>query len=54
MDYTKTLPLTSSGLVVFGTAISDQWLVGASVAAALVAGLLIRMFFRRHRKAVEE
>ena len=54
MDYSRSVPLTSAGLVVFGATVSDKTLLVLAVGVVLGGGLLIRLLFRRRRSAIGE
>lgn len=53
MDYPKTIPLTGSGLVIGGLAIGRYWILASSLLLVGGGAILIRLFFRRGKKATE-
>lgn len=54
MDYQKTLPATGAGIVVGGTVISEQWLLAAALALVVAGAIVIRLAFRRGKKATDK
>jgi uncharacterized membrane protein len=53
MDYQKSIPLTGSGIVIGGIAISGYWIILLSLIIVSLAALLIRLFFRKGKTAFD-
>ena len=53
MDYEKTIPLTGATTVATGLVIGRYWILLASLTIVSVGAILIRLFFRRGKKATE-
>lgn len=51
MDYGKTLPITGAGITIGGIFLGQLWLVAIAVTLVLAGALLIRLTFRRGKKA---
>lgn len=51
MDYGKTLPMTGAGVSILGIYIGQLWLVALAVALVAFGALLLKLTFRRGKKA---
>lgn len=52
MDYGKTtLPMTGAGVTAFGIYIGQLWLVAAALGLIAGGAIVIRLTFRRNKKA---
>lgn len=51
MDYGKTLPMTGAGVTAFGIYIGQLWLIAAALGLVAVGAILIKLTFRRGKKA---
>lgn len=53
MDYGKTLPVTGAGVTAFGVYIGQLWLVALAVGLVAIGAILLKVRFRRGKKADE-
>ncbi|WP_165968913.1 hypothetical protein [Actinomadura sp. KC06] len=51
MDYGKTLPVTGAGVSAFGIYIGQLWLIAVAVGLVAAGAVLMKLTFRRGKKA---